>query len=203
MPTRRYILHSCKNHGLLNEFLSGFNNYSVSVTGILKADAFPRSSLLWGKTSVWFDKYASWFSWLAVKLSKPEAIARAGWVGGGCCAEPAGLGPRRNHQLSPGGKWSLGRPGLSPCGSAESRVHIAVGNCVLSKHTGCCGTFFSKIPVLHEAPAGISSVGMGGFSPQRAGVQCPTEALCSGRRCAVKECAKQYDKNDVLIRWES
>lgn len=42
MPTRRYILHSCKNHGLLNEFLSGFNNYSVSVTGILKADAFPR-----------------------------------------------------------------------------------------------------------------------------------------------------------------
>lgn len=46
MPARRYVLLSCKKHGSLNEFLSIFNNYSISVTGILKADAFPRSSLL-------------------------------------------------------------------------------------------------------------------------------------------------------------
>lgn len=53
--------------------------------------------------------------------------------------------------------------------------------------------FYKELRV-HKAPAGISSVGMGGFSPHRAGVQCPTKALRSGRRCAVKECAKQYDK---------
>lgn len=59
-----------------------------------------------GAKCVWFDKYASWFSWLAVKVSKPKAITRAECMGGGWCPEAVGLGLRMTS-CSPRGKSGL------------------------------------------------------------------------------------------------
>lgn len=111
----------------------------------------------------------------------------------------------RTTSCSPRGKRGLCRTGLSPGGdpggpsevilqisyfwwwqsSWEQKLHIAVGNCLLSKCTSSCVIFFFPVKSqsykelqAHRAPAGISSVGMRGFSSHRA--ECSTEALQSG-----------------------